>query len=121
MPLDNEQTELQKRYVGELLRLYLATPGVAGRVRPADRELARILFQNNVPLYAVANAFTVAAARRIRHNAYATPLPPIQSLHYFMGPIREMLDRPPGYREIEQLRLTLREHHTTAPGQRLDR
>ncbi len=96
-----------QRYVQELLRLYRLTPGVAGRVRRADRELARTLFEHNVPLYAVANAFIVAAARRVRHNAYSTPLPPIQSLHYFRVPIREMLERPPGYREIEQLRQIL--------------
>ena len=112
MPLDNDQTEpLQKRYVRELLRLYLATPGVAGRVRRADRDLAQDLFDQNVPLYAVANAFIVAAARRIRHNAYSTPLPPIQSLHYFKNVIREMLERPPGYREIDELRQTLRVHY----------
>jgi hypothetical protein len=96
--------------VHELLRLYVATPGVAGRVRLADRKLAGALFEQNVPLYAVANAFIVAAARRIRHNAYSTPLPPIQSLAYFREPIREMLERHPGYREIEQLRQSLREH-----------
>ena len=112
MPLDNDQTEpLQKRYVRELLRLYLATPGVAGRVRRADLDLAQDLFDQNVPLYAVANAFIVAAARRIRHNAYSTPMPPIQSLHYFKKVIREMLERPPGYREIDELRQTLREHY----------
>ena len=112
MPLDKDQTEpLQKRYVRELLRLYLATPGVAGRVRRADRDLAQDLFDQNVPLYAVTNAFIVAAARRIRHNAYSTPLPPIQSLHYFKNVIREMLERPPGYREIDELRQTLRVHY----------
>jgi len=102
---------LRQRYVHELLRLYVATPGVAGRVRRADRELAQALFEHNVPLYAVANAFIVAAARRIRSNAYSTPLPPIRSLHYFHDVIREMLERPLGYRDIEQLRQSLREHY----------
>jgi len=104
-PQEPDETEAaRQRYVQRLLRLYLETPGVAGRVRRADRQLARTLFDHNVPLYAVANAFIVAAARRIRHNAYSMPLPQIQSLHYFRAPIREMLERPPGYREIEQLR-----------------
>jgi hypothetical protein len=111
VPSDKEQSEPPcQRYVRELLRLYVATPGVAGRVRRADRELAQTLFEHDVPLYAVANAFIVAAARRIRHNAYSTPLPPVRSLHYFRGAIREMLERPPGYREIEKLRQDLREH-----------
>jgi len=112
VPLDQDQTQpLRQRYVHELLRLYLATPGVAGRLRRADRKLAQALFEHNIPLYAVANAFIVAAARRSRHNAFSTPLPPIQSLHYFQNVIREMLERPPGYREIEQLRESLREHY----------
>jgi hypothetical protein len=105
MSLDTRQ-----RYVHELMRLYLATPGVSGRVRQADRELAYILHDQKVPLFAVANAFIVAAARRTRHNAYSTPLPPIQSLAYFRNVIREMLERPPGYREIDRLRESLREH-----------
>jgi hypothetical protein len=114
---DDHPTEPHRqRYVHELLRLYIATPGVAGRVRRADRQLAQALYDRDVPLHAVANALIVAAARRIRHNAFSTPLPPIQSLAYFKGPIREMLDRPPGYREIEQLRQTLRDHYRAAPG-----
>ena len=112
MPRDKPHHEpLRQRYVHELLRLYVATPGVAGRVRRADKELAQALFEHDVPLYAVANAFIVAATRRIRNNAYFTPLPPIRSLHYFRDVIREMLERPPGYREIEQLRQSLREHY----------
>jgi hypothetical protein len=112
VPLDKDPPDTTRpHYVHELLRLYVATPGVAGRVRRADRELAQALFEHDVPLYAVANAFIVAAARRIRHNAYSTPLPPIQSLHYFREVIREMLERPKGYREIDQLRQSLREHY----------
>ena len=110
MPRDHDPTDtFRQRYVRELLCLYVATPGVAGRVRRADRQLAQALYDHNVPLYAVANAFIVAAARRSRHNAFSTPLPPIQSLHYFQNVIREMLERPPGYREIEQLRESLPE------------
>ena len=96
------------RYVRELLRLYQVTPGVTGNIRRADRDFAASLFDAGVPLYAVEHAFIVAAARRIRHNAFATPLPPIRSLCYFREIIREMLERPPGYREIELMRETLR-------------
>ena len=103
----NESASSRARYVRELLRLYRATPGVAGNVSRADRNLAASLFDARVPLYAVEHAFIVAAARRIRHNAYATPLPPIRSLWYFRDIIREMLERPPGYREIDQLRQIL--------------
>jgi len=97
----------RRRYVRELLRLYVATPGVAGHIRRADRDLAAAFFNRALPLYAVENAFILAAYRRIRHNAYATPLPPIRSLHFFTGIIREVLDRPPGHREIEEMRYFL--------------
>lgn len=106
-PSDLERDDVRRRYVAELLRLYLATPGVAGRVRRADRDFAGSLFDQGVPLYAVDYAFVVAAYRRVRHNAFATPLPPIRTLWYFREVISELLDRPPGTREIEQMREVL--------------
>ncbi len=109
-PAQHERDLIRQQYMREVLSLYLATPGVAGRIRRADRDLARTLFEQNTPLHAVANAFIVAAARRTCHNAYSTPMPPIRSLHYFRSTIREMLERPPGYREIEEFRQTLRQH-----------
>ena len=104
----DQRAAARTHYVRELLRLYVATPGVAGNVRRSDRDFAGSLFDQNVPLYAVQYAFIVAAARRIRHNAYSTPLPAIRSLWYFRDVIREMLERPPGHREIELMRETLR-------------
>jgi hypothetical protein len=112
-PQNSQTKQTRERYVLELLRLYLATPGVVGHVRRADRKLAQELFDHDVPLHAVATAFIVAAARRIRHNAYSTPMPPIRSLHYFRGPIQEMLERPLGFREVQQLRECLRDHCPT--------
>ena len=96
--------EDRRRYVCELLLLYIATPGVAGHVRRADRDFAGTLFDRHIPLYVVETAFVVAAARRVRHNAFSTPMPPIRSMHYFAGVIQEVLERPPGYRELDQLR-----------------
>jgi hypothetical protein len=93
----------QLAYVHELLNRYVATPGVHGRVRRADRELAARLYDERVPLFAVQNAFILAAARRLRHNAYDTPLPPIRSVHYFLPVLREVLERPPGPRDIAEL------------------
>jgi hypothetical protein len=107
IPADENRASARARYVRELLRLYVATPGVAGRIRRADRALAASLFDEGVPLYAVEYAFLMAATRRIRHNAYSAPLPPIRSLWYFRDVIREMLERPPGYREIDLMRETL--------------
>jgi hypothetical protein len=103
LPVDDPRAA----YVREVIRRYLQTPGVAGRVRHADRFLAAALYDEGIPLYAVQYAFIVAAARRVRHNAFSTPLPPIRSLWYFREVIREMLDRPPGFREIEQMREAL--------------
>jgi hypothetical protein len=91
------------RYVQAVLDLYRTVPGVLGRVRRADRELADRLFHNGVPFHAIRNAFIVAAARRIRNNAFATPLPPVRSLHYFLPVLQEVIERPPGYREIEDM------------------
>jgi hypothetical protein len=98
---DRPSLDLKNTYVREVLQLYLATPTVAGPVRNADRTYAEDLFRQRVPLYAVANAFIVGAARRVLHNSCsASPMPPVRSLHYFRNIIQEMLDRPPGYREI---------------------
>lgn len=89
------------RYVQAVLDLYRTVPGVLGRVRRADHDLAARLFHNGVPFYAIRNAFIVAATRRIRNNAFSTPLPPVRSLHYFLPVLREIIERPPGYREID--------------------
>lgn len=102
------QESVRHAYVAAVLRAYRATPGVLGRIRQADRQLAGLLFDRGVPLYAVDNALILAAARRVRHNAFSTPLPPVKSLHYFVPVIREVLERPPGPREIAELRETLR-------------
>jgi len=102
------QESARHAYVAAVLRAYRATPGVIGRIRQADRQLAGLLFDRGIPFYAVANALILAAARRVRHNAFTAPLPPVKSLHYFVPVIREVLQRPPGTHEIAELRQTLR-------------
>jgi len=89
-------------YVQDLLARYVATPGVLGRVRRADRELAARLYDQRIPLFAVQKAFILAAARRLRNNAHSTPLPPIRSVHYFVPVLREVIERPPGRRDIAE-------------------
>jgi hypothetical protein len=96
---DPDPTE-RLRYIDEVLRRYRTTPTVAGHVRRADRILAGRLFDQGVPLYAVANALILGAGRRILHNGFSAPMPPVQSLHYFEAIVREVLERPPGYREL---------------------
>jgi hypothetical protein len=98
------------RYVAEVIRLYRATPTVVGHVRHADRVLARRLYDQGVPLYVLRDALVLGAARRVMHNGFSTPMPPVRSLHYFVPLVREVLDRPPGYREMERLADQLQEH-----------
>jgi hypothetical protein len=95
-------------YVREVLRLYRATPTVLGHVRQADRAFADALFDRAVPLFAVERALLVGAARRILNNAYEAPPPPIRSLHYFATIIDEMIDRPLGLRDVDEIRDRLR-------------
>jgi len=92
-----------ERYVSVVLRLYRATPTVLGHVRQADRALAKRLYDQRIPLYAVRNALILGAARRVLHNGFSTPMPPVRSLSYFVPILREILDRPPGHREIAEL------------------
>ena len=109
MPAPDEPARLppRDRYVRAVLSLYRTTPGVLGRIRHADRTLAAQLYDKGIPLYVMANAFIVAAARRVRHNALSTSLPPIRSLHYFLDVVRELLERPLGPHDIDELRRVL--------------
>jgi hypothetical protein len=81
----------QREYVRRLLESYRATPGTCGRVRRPDRLLAIQLHERGVPLEAVENALTLAAARRLARPADAPPLGIIRSLAYFSPVIEEVL------------------------------
>jgi len=84
----------QRDYVRRLLEVYCATPGTCGAVRRPDRLLAAQLYQRGVPLEAVENALTLAAARRLARPADAPPLGIIRSLAYFSPVIEEVLTLP---------------------------
>ena len=60
--------------------------------------------------YVVDYACILAAARRTFRNAYAAPLPPIRSLQYLVPIVQEVIQRPPGPRDISQLRERLATH-----------
>jgi len=81
-------------YVRRLLEAYRTTPGTCGAVRRPDRLLAAQLHQRGVPLEAVQNALTLAAARRMIRPASAAPLGTIRSLAYFSAVIEEVLTLP---------------------------
>ena len=92
-----------ERYVDRVLRIYRATPTVLGHVRQADRALAKEWYDRRIPLYAVHNALILGATRRLLNNAFSTPMPPIRSLAYFVPILQEVLDRPPGPRDIAEI------------------
>jgi hypothetical protein len=74
-------------------------PTVPLRARVASsvvrtRLLAAQLHQRGVPLEAVENALTLAAARRLARSADAPPLGIIRSLAYFSPVIEEVLTLP---------------------------
>jgi hypothetical protein len=81
----------QRDYVYRILEAYRATPGTCGAVRRPDRLLAAQLHQRGVPIEAVENALTLAAARRLLRPADAPPLGIIRSLAYFSPVIEEVL------------------------------
>jgi len=86
----------QRDYVRRLLDAYRTTPGTCGVVRRPDRLLAAQLHQRGVPLEAVENALTLAAARRLARSVDAPPPPLgiIRSLAYFSPVIEEVLTLP---------------------------
>ena len=81
----------QREYVRRLLESYRATPGTCGAVRRPDRLLAIQLHERGVPIDAVENALTLAAARRLARPVDAPPLGVIRSLAYFSPVIEEVL------------------------------
>ena len=81
----------QREYVGRLLAAYCATPGTCGMARRADRLLAQQLYQREIPLPAVENAFALAAVRRLVRPDGAGPLSVIRSLAYFLPVLDEVL------------------------------
>ncbi len=86
----------QKEYIRRLLNAYRVTPGTSGRIRTADRRLAADLYDGQVPLFAVENAFVLATARRLLRPPDLPPLGPVRSLHYFKAVIDEVLALPVG-------------------------
>ena len=94
----------QREYVRRLLEAYRATRGTCGAVRRPDRLLAAQLHQRGVPLEAVENALTLAAARRLARPTDATPLGVIRSLAYFSPVIEEVLQLQVGPEYFRHLR-----------------
>ncbi|MCP4960179.1 MAG: hypothetical protein GY925_13040 [Actinomycetia bacterium] len=84
----------QLHYVQRVLELYRDTPGTSGRVRPADRRLAKTFYQREVPVSTVRAALLLAVSRRTFRTLETDPPQTIRSLHYFQHVIQELLDQP---------------------------
>jgi hypothetical protein len=80
----------QEQYIRQVLEAYRKTPGTTGTIRRPDRMLAAQLFQRDVPVSLIENAFVLAATRRLMRPADAPPLGTIRSLAYFLSVIEEV-------------------------------
>lgn len=81
----------RQRYAEDVLDRYRRTPGTLGQVRREDRRLALWLFDRNVPLATVEDAFILAVARRTFRPPDARRLESIRSLHYFVPLVEELM------------------------------
>jgi len=80
----------REEYIRQVLEAYRKTPGTTGTVRHPDRVLAAQLFQRDVSVSVIENAFVLAATRRLMRPADAQPLATIRSLAYFLPVIEEV-------------------------------
>jgi len=104
-------------YVRLVLDAYRSTPGVAGVVRRADRLLAARLHERGVPFETVANAFVLAASRRLARPEGAAPLGTIRSLAYFSAVIDEVLESKVNSQYFDHLRHRLMRASLSSQGQ----
>jgi len=96
-----------RSYACAVLASYLELPDTPSRPRPPDRALARRLYDRNIPLQIVQQAFLLAHARRRIRPQQAPPLQPIRSLHYFLPVIEELLETPLPHRYEQHLKRKL--------------
>lgn len=82
------------RYVRTVLNAYRRTPGTTGRPRPADRRLARDLYERGVAAQTVLDALLLASVRRFTHATPDLPPPTVRSIAYFRDVIEELLRAP---------------------------
>jgi hypothetical protein len=94
-------------YVEKLLGFYLSLPQTPSRASRHDRELARQLRRQQMPLETVEMALLLATARRSFRDPSLPPLQPIRSLHYFLPVIDEIRDQRVGLDYLRYLRQKL--------------
>lgn len=98
-----ERHREREQYAQAVVDAYRRAQGATGRVRSADRDLARYLYDRSIPLQLVEDALLLAAARRGLRRRTAT-LPPVMSLHYYLAVIQELLLHPLDAASLRNLR-----------------
>lgn len=81
-------------FVRRVLDAYRGTPGTTGRIRPADRRLARDLHARGVSVQTVHDAFLLASVRRFARPLASGSPATARSLAYFLPVVEEMLATP---------------------------
>jgi hypothetical protein len=97
----------QAHYVETVLARYRKLPDTPNRHSRYDRRLALQLYQQQLPLSLIDNAFLLATARRLLRDPSYPPLNPIRSLNYFLPVIEELLDQSPPQAYFAYLRSKL--------------
>jgi len=79
----------RQAYVDAVVTNYVRLPGTPLRASRQDRHLARLLYEQRVPLRVVYAAFVLATTRRELRSENLPRLPAIRTLHFFLGAIEE--------------------------------
>ena len=93
----------RQAYVNAVVRNYVRLPGAPLRASRGDRQFARVLYEQRVPLRAVYAAFVLAIARREIRSPSLPRLPLIRTLRFFQGAIDEILETRPDHAYIDYL------------------
>jgi hypothetical protein len=80
--------------VRAVLDAYRRAPGTCGHLRPADRRLARDLYERGVAVETVLDALLLASARRFASATPALQPATVRSFAYFRDIIEELLRTP---------------------------
>ncbi len=85
----------RQAYVNAVVRNYVRLPGAPLRASRGDRQFARVLYDQRLPLRVVYAAFVLAIARREIRSPSLPRLPAIRTLRFFQGAIDEVVETPP--------------------------
>ena len=94
-------------YVSSVLGLYVEMPDTPPKPSSLDRDKARRLYADQVPLEIVETALVLASVRRLMRPPNVPSLPRVRSLAYFQPVIEELLQHRPGHGYLAYLRRKL--------------